>query len=429
MKKSKRFSHFTLEERQIVQQGCYEGKTITLIAKKVGHSKSSTASEIFEHRILKYQCKMPLECSNYKTCKYGRNCSLNCDNYIEFYCKRRDKSPKCCNGCSNYQSCRMSKYYYEASVAEKEANELLKSSRSGINQEKEDIAKKALIIVPLIKQGQSPYVIVSNHPELGMSEKTLYNYIELGAFKEHGLLDIDLRRKVSRKMKKETKVLYKKRIDRKFLIGRTYTLYEIYIKENPNTEVVQMDTVYNDVTNGPFMQTFKFIKYGFMFIVFHKEKNVLDMLEGVELLYSILGDELFKKYVQVILTDRGTEFSHPEEIEKTSDGLERCKVFYCDPMASHQKGSLENNHELIRYICPKEKDLYSLGLTSQEACNEVTSNIASYGLEILNNKTPFQYMNFLVPDLAKAFTKFGIREIPSDNVVLTPALLASFKKN
>ena len=103
MKKSKRFSHFTLEERQIVQQGCYERKTITSIAKIVGHSNSSTASEIFGHRILRYQCKMPLECSNYKTCKHGRNCSKSCDNYIEFYCKRRDKSPKCCNGCSNYQ--------------------------------------------------------------------------------------------------------------------------------------------------------------------------------------------------------------------------------------------------------------------------------------------------------------------------------------
>ena len=45
----------------------------------------------------------------------------------------------------------MSKYYYDALIASKEADELLTSSRSGTNQEKEDIARKALIIVPLIK--------------------------------------------------------------------------------------------------------------------------------------------------------------------------------------------------------------------------------------------------------------------------------------
>ena len=29
------------------------------------------------------------------------------------------------------------------------------------------------------------------------------------------------------------------------------------------------------------------------------------------------------------------------------------RVFYCDPMASWQKGRLEKNHEFIRYIIPK----------------------------------------------------------------------------
>lgn len=428
MKKSKGFSHFTLEERQIVQQCCYDGKTIAYIAKKVGHSKSSISSEIFIHRIKKYICKMPLECSNYQHCKYGRECSYECSNYVPFVCKRRDKSPKCCNGCTNYQSCRMSKYYYDAFVASKDASNLLSSSRMGINQEKEDITSIAEVVVPLIKNGQSPFAIISNHPELGISEKTLYNYIELGAFREHGLLDVDLRRKVSRKMKKDTKLLYKKRIDRKYLIGRTYNLYLDYIKENPNTEVVQMDTVYNNITNGPFMQTIKFVKYGFMFVIFHKEKNVLDMLKGIELLYSILGDKLFRKYIEVILTDRGSEFSHPEEIEFDEGGIQRTRVFYCDPMASHQKGSLENNHELIRYICPKERDLYSLGLVSQEACNVITSNIASYKLESLNDKTPIEYLRFMAPDLWTAFNKYGIMEIPKDDVVLKPALLAKYKK-
>lgn len=428
MKKSTKFSHFTIREREMIQQYCFEGQTITYIAEKVGHSKSSTANEILLHRMLKYRCAMPLECENYRKCKYGRRCKPDCSDYIKFVCKRRDKSPKCCNGCKNYHYCRMSKYYYDAFSSNHEALEMLKSSRQGINRTKEEIDKIAIDIVKLVKAGHSPYDIVINHPEYQMSEKTLYNYIEMGVFREYGLVDIDLRIKVSRKMKKDTKVLYKKRADRKFLNGRTYDVYLAFKEENPNAEIVQMDTVYNDVINGPFMQTFKFIKYGFLFIIYHKSKNANDMCDGVDMLYEILGDELFKKYVNVLLTDRGSEFSNPYKMEKASDGTQRCLVFYCDPMASGQKGSLENKHKEIRYICPKEKDLYKLGLTSQEACNEISSNINSCTFEALNDKTSWEFLRFLAPDLASAFAKYGIKEIPNNNVVLTPALLAKFKK-
>ena len=55
------------------------------------------------------------------------------------------------------------------------------------------------MVDPLIKSGQSPYQIVTNHPELSISEKTLYNYIEQGVFRDFGLLDIDLRLKQKEK--------------------------------------------------------------------------------------------------------------------------------------------------------------------------------------------------------------------------------------
>ncbi len=68
------------------------------------------------------------------------------------------------------------------------------------------------IIKPLLLQGLSPYRIVTNHPELGISEKTLYNYIENGIFHEvAGITLMDLRRKVSRKLPKKKSVTYKKR--------------------------------------------------------------------------------------------------------------------------------------------------------------------------------------------------------------------------
>ena len=107
-----------------------------------------------------------------------------------------------------------------------------------------------------------------------------------------------------------------------------------------------MDTVYNG-QSGPFMQTFKFLSYSFMFIIYHEEKTAKAMVEGVDLLETILGKDLFLKEVKVIKTDRGSEFSDAEGLEKDNDGSIRTHVFYCDPMQSCQKGSLENNHKEV----------------------------------------------------------------------------------
>lgn len=84
---------------------------------------------------------------------------------------------------------------------------------------------------------------------------------------------MDLRRQVSRKMSKKKSKGYKKRVDKKYLQGRTYKDYKLYISENSNVFVTQMDTVYNDEINGPFIQTFKFINAGLIFLYFIIQKQ------------------------------------------------------------------------------------------------------------------------------------------------------------
>ena len=42
------------------------------------------------------------------------------------------------------------------------------------------------------------------------------------------------------------------------------------------------------------------------------------MKEGIDILEGILGTELFRKYVHVLLTDRGAEFSAAEAMETSS---------------------------------------------------------------------------------------------------------------
>ena len=297
-------------------------------------------------------------------------------------------------------------------------------SRQGVNLTVQEAKEMAAIIGPLLRQGQSPYQIVTEHPELGISEKTLYNYIEGDVFHEiAGITVMDLRRQVSRKIPKKKSKGYKKRSDRGYLQGRTYKDYKQYIAENPDVFVTQMDTVYNDETNGPFIQTFKFICAGLLFAIYHERKTALSMKEGVDLLEEILGKEIFRKYVHVLLTDRGSEFSAAEAMETDIDGSRRTRVYYCDPMQSGQKGSLENKHVEMRYILPKGTDLKALGLTDQSALNLVMSHVDSAPVERLGGKSPLDVADFMYHDLFERLDTYGVHKIEKDRVVLKPYLL------
>ena len=89
------------------------------------------------------------------------------------------------------------------------------------------------VVAPLIEQGQSPYVIVTNHPELGISVKTLYNYTEQGVLLTR---NIDLKRKVKFRLRKHSKPSIR---NREVFIGRTYADFKLL---NPDY-FCEMDTV------------------------------------------------------------------------------------------------------------------------------------------------------------------------------------------
>jgi IS30 family transposase len=190
-----------------------------------------------------------------------------------------------------------------------------------------------------------------------------------------------------------------------------------------------MDTVYNDVTNGPYIQTFKFVDAGLLFALLHDEKTAQEMKAGVDQLETVLGKEAFRKYTHILLTDRGGEFAAADAMEMDSDGLRRTRVFYCDPMQSGQKGTLENNHIELRYILPKETDLKQIGLVDQYALNTVLSHVNSIPIEKFGGKTPFDIAEFMYPDLYEKLITFGLRRIPVDELILKPSLLKDRRPN
>ena len=424
---SNKYFHLTLAERQIIETGISHGSTKAAIAKTLGKDKSTIGKEIKLHRIKSFSISYPLDCSLFPKCK-DRNtflCNPQCPSYIQFTCKRRDRSPGACNGCEKYSRCHYDKYRYSASQADSEYRDSLVSTRLGINATLSQIKELGLLIQPLLKQGQSVYAILQNHPEINLTEKTLYHYIEEGVFQNAGvsITCMDLKRQVRRKLTKKKSIEYSPRKDRSYLKGRTHKEYTEFKEMNPDASVVEMDTVYNDGSNGPFLQTFKFMKYDFLFCVYHQQKTSQTMLEGILLLESILGEQIFNEEVMVLKTDRGSEFILAEQTEIRNDGTRRTRLFYCDPMASWQKGSLENIHLLIRDICPKETDLYALGLDSQEKANRISSHVNSYSKKKLNNKTSFSVLKFFNKEMADKLIDQGLTETPPDQVILKPYLL------
>ena len=133
--------------------------------------------------------------------------------------------------------------------------------------------------------------------------------------------------------------------------------------------------------------------------------------------------KLFNEEVMVLKTDRGSEFVLADSVEIRKDGTRRTRLFYCDPMASWQKGSLENVHLLIREICPKQVDLYALGLDSQEKANLISSHINSYNKKKLNNKTSFSVIRYFNSEMVNRLISYGVTEISHDQVTLKPHLL------
>lgn len=196
--------HLSLEDRKIIEENINKGLRKFETAKELNKSQSTIGKEIKNNRKRRYSQTedSPWKCKHYKDCKV---CIRKCSDFEEVPCFRRDRFIGACNGCSEIKSCKKTKYFYYANIAQKNYEYSLKDSRQGVNLNTTELFELAHIICPLIKQGQSIYTILQNHKEITQCEKTIYTYIEMDLFKDWGVTNIDLRRKVRRKIAKKNK--------------------------------------------------------------------------------------------------------------------------------------------------------------------------------------------------------------------------------
>lgn len=406
--------HLNLQERQSIEEAITQGLTKAEIGRKLGKDPAGISREIKRHRELKPRnaYNRPVLCENRRECK--KRCVKPCNQYKEPVCPRRDITPGACNGCEKRSKCPMDKYFYHAVRADASYRASLVTTREGINLTLGERDRIGGIIAPLLKQGQSVYQVKSAHPEIDLSDRTIYRYIESGVFKPFGVDNFSLKEQVNRKLFHDK---YKKRKEPANYDGRRYQDYLAFLKENPDSRTVEMDTVYNH-PGGPYLQTFIFPEMGFMVGRIHNEKTNESMSSGLDYYQERLGLEVFRDMFPLILTDRGSEFEKHEMFERDKSGSHRLNIFYCDPMQSAQKPHVENNHNYVRDIIPNGKPM--TGLT-QAPVELMFSHINSVPRKSLHGKTPFEIFVFYFG--RKAAELLGILEIPRDCVVLRPSLI------
>ena len=129
-------------------------------------------------------------------------------------------------------------------------------------------------------------------------------------------------------------------------------------------------------------------------LIFKLESQTTDEVTRIfEILQALIPLDIYKSLFQIILTDNGHEFFDVSNIECIhSTGEFVTHLFFCDPNTSSQKGSIEKNHEFIRYILPKGSSFKNI---TQEDCNLIINNINSLCRDSLNSKSPYEAMLFL----------------------------------
>ena len=331
-------------------------------------------------------------------------------------CKKLDRYPCVCNSRNSRSSCKYDyKYYYEAKVANTMYLELLKSCREGIDFKLEDKAKLDAILVEGCKKGQSIHHIVeSNKENITCSSRTIYRLIDNN---QTVIKPYDLIRKVKLKPRKKYKYVKDSKVSRN---SRSYEDFISYYARNPGIGIVEMDVVEGNRTSkhSKCLLTLHFVAFRFMLIYMLEQQTTNEVNRIFEHLKKILGNEDFKIVFPVILTDRGKEFSNPENIEiDSSSGEVLTRIFFCDSYASYQKGAIEENHTLLRYVLPKGTSFDDL---NEEKISILTNHLNSYYRKSLGGM-PY--------NLAKAYFKEGImaklkvRAIDPNLVTLKPNLL------
>lgn len=437
MKKKKHtdFTHLTREDREFIEHCLenYDSKELNfkVIADTLAKDPTTISKEIKRNRVKQKEsgyaniyhnlCENQVTCTLKDvcntgckhTCKKCEHCNEFCKSFKKMECKKVLRPPYVCNGCKTKGKCKYEKYFYKADKAQKKYQELLSETRSGLNMTWTEFKDYERILKENVPKGQSLYHIKKANPEIPFEVSTMYQHIEKGWI---DVKNVDLIRKVKLKIRKKTALEAKKIAARK--IGRTYDDFLDFLAKHPFTPVVEMDTVIGRQEEEPVLLTFLHRDSNLFWSFVLESKTSENVINKINELYEKLGHKLFTELCPVILTDNGSEFENPEEIEYTIDGRLRCRVFYCRPMRSGDKGKLEETHTLVRRVLPKKTSF--IGLT-QDKVDLMNNHINNYSRKELNGSTPFNRAQLVIKK--KTLDILKLHDLDLREVRLKPSLI------
>jgi len=388
----KKHKHLSLSERIEIEAGLNNGMSIRKISQNLNRSASTIVYEISNRKVL------------HKPNHFnGRSNIQNCE--------KLDKASSVCNSCKTKNGCRKYKYYYTASHSQSNYKEILVDARLGIDMDCEEFIKLNDTIKEDIEKGHSFYMIVQNNQEIDVTERTLYNYQELGYLCTK---NIDLPRKVRYKKRKRTAPKSKR--ERSIRKGRTYTDFQTYIADNSISQYIQMDTV-EGKKGGECFLTMAFIPENFLIAYKIKTQTNEEVKKIIMNIKHRIGFEDFYRYFNVILTDNGSEFSDISFIENNGETIKESKVFFCDPYRSDQKAELEVTHEYIRRFIPKGQDI---GNYTDEQTLLMVNHINSVNRKKHNGESAYTFLEQRVPK--ETLQKLGFEKVESKDVILNGRL-------
>lgn len=425
--------HLVLEDRKQIESMLDQNMSFTKIGKAIGKSTSTVSREVKTRRIERNQFpygRIPNRCQNSYSCSKRDICSVcqkrahplcrtcsfcnqKCAEFVEVLCPRLNRPPFVCNGCGQVRSCSLRKQFYRAEKAQKGYEFLLSEARSGFNITESEIENLNAVMAEPIQQGQSiSHVLMSNPDSISFSARSIYTYTRAGLL---NFKNWDLPHVIKMKPRKSKSTPLK--VDKKCRVNRTWADYLLFKNEICDFPPVEIDSVIGS-RGGKSLLTIMFSNCNFMLAFLRNRNDSQSVIDCFNLLYDLLGKQLFSDLFPVIIADNGSEFSNPAAIEFAPDGSRRTHLFYCDPQAPFQKPRVEENHTLIRRILPKGSSFDPL---SQSDIDLVMSHVNSYKRASLSRKSPFEVFSFLYGE--HVLSLFPYKLIDPKDIILSPSLL------
>lgn len=403
-----------LENRKKIEEGLNETLSFKKIALLVDKNCCTISKEVRKNFTTVEPTSFNGDINNCKNkidCIYDyKNCGPRCEGYVYDSCEKLTKPPYVCNGCPSRRTCKRTKYIYKAREAQEMYEDLLKSSRQGINLTEEEFDMIDSVVSKAIAKGHSPAMIVMNNPSINRSESSIYRDIDKGLYSNVGNCNLPRKVKMKKRDSKEEKISK----DTKNRINRTYNDYLFYKSAHPSFRIVQFDTV-EGRKGGKCLFTIHFPTFSFMLAFLIASQKAEYIVSRMSYIKNIWGEK-FKRDFAIGLTDNGKEFQNPDDME-SFNGKKTMHLFYCDSGKSYQKAEIENNHTFIRRILPKGTSFDDL---TQDDIDLMMNHINSVPREELNGNTPYELACILIgEDIINQFS----HPINRNDVVLLPNLL------